>query len=283
MTTQNKDLIDRIDVREPCTESWDEMTGNDKVRFCSHCAKNVYDISAYTRERAEKLVRDSAGGLCVRYRKDDRGRVVTAPPRFTQIKRHAKIAASVLATTLSVASMAYSQGSPIVISDEAKVEKRDKEESNSATGFTISGVVKDMTGAIVAGADVRLFKQEKQINEERRSSSSGVFSFAYLDAGRYDLEVSSPGFKKSVIKNLQINSNLRSDIILEVEMHTEFLMGVVGYSDEDLIVPSPVDEISTTISLPNPSQLPLHSRSPMVLVPVEKPEAAKKSKKKLPK
>jgi hypothetical protein len=100
--TKKNSLLDRIDVREPCTESWEQMTGNNEVRFCSHCSKNVYDLSSYTRQRAEKLVRDSNGGLCVRYRKDERGRVITAPPKFTQIKRHAKIAAGVLATTLSV-------------------------------------------------------------------------------------------------------------------------------------------------------------------------------------
>jgi hypothetical protein len=34
-----KKFIDSIRVADPCHESWDEMTGNDRVRFCSHCAK----------------------------------------------------------------------------------------------------------------------------------------------------------------------------------------------------------------------------------------------------
>lgn len=120
--TKKNNLLDGIDVREPCTENWEEMTGNHEVRFCSHCSRNVFDLSAYTRQRAEKLVRDSNGGICVRYRKDERGRVVTAPPRFTQIKRHARIAAGVLATTISVASMAYTQGNPRLPNGKPSIE-----------------------------------------------------------------------------------------------------------------------------------------------------------------
>ena len=58
---------DKIKVMNPCSENWDEMIGNDHFRFCSHCAKNVNDISKLTRKEAMRLVRQSNGKLCVRY------------------------------------------------------------------------------------------------------------------------------------------------------------------------------------------------------------------------
>jgi hypothetical protein len=42
-------LLDRIRIASPCKVSWDEMAGDDRVRFCGHCAKDVYDLSALGR------------------------------------------------------------------------------------------------------------------------------------------------------------------------------------------------------------------------------------------
>jgi hypothetical protein len=64
--------LDRISVASPCTASWDEMRGDDRVRFCGHCQLNVYNLSAMTRQAAEQLVAQREGRLCVRfYRRTD--------------------------------------------------------------------------------------------------------------------------------------------------------------------------------------------------------------------
>ena len=65
-------LLEQIHVASPCTSSWDEMSGDDQVRFCSHCRLNVYNLSEMPREAAENLVRTREGRLCVRfYRRHD--------------------------------------------------------------------------------------------------------------------------------------------------------------------------------------------------------------------
>ena len=69
--------LDVIRVVEPCTESWDAMTGDARVRFCSGCRKHVYDLSAITRSEAVKLVCESAGPLCLRFSRTPDGRVRT--------------------------------------------------------------------------------------------------------------------------------------------------------------------------------------------------------------
>jgi hypothetical protein len=65
--------LDRISIASPCTASWEDMRGGDRVRFCDHCQLNVYNLSALTRTAAEKLVHDCEGRLCVRFfrRPDD--------------------------------------------------------------------------------------------------------------------------------------------------------------------------------------------------------------------
>jgi hypothetical protein len=69
--------LDVIQVVEPCTQSWDAMTGDSRVRFCAGCQKHVHDLSAMTRSEAEQLVCEPAGQLCVRFSRTPDGRVRT--------------------------------------------------------------------------------------------------------------------------------------------------------------------------------------------------------------
>ena len=45
-------LLEDVRVASPCNASWDAMKGDDRVRFCGECQKNVYNLSAMTRLRS---------------------------------------------------------------------------------------------------------------------------------------------------------------------------------------------------------------------------------------
>jgi hypothetical protein len=76
--------LDDVRIASPCRANWDDMLGDNRVRFCAPCAKNVYNLSALSRDEAEVLLRESeateaagTGSLCVRlYRRAD-GTVLT--------------------------------------------------------------------------------------------------------------------------------------------------------------------------------------------------------------
>src|SRR5450432_1276774 len=40
------DRLDRVSIAAPCSADWDSMPGTDRVRHCSQCNKNVYNLSA---------------------------------------------------------------------------------------------------------------------------------------------------------------------------------------------------------------------------------------------
>jgi hypothetical protein len=64
--------LDNIKIAAPCKADWRFMYGNERVRFCGQCSKNVYNLSALTREQAEDLILRNEGNLCVRfYRRKD--------------------------------------------------------------------------------------------------------------------------------------------------------------------------------------------------------------------
>ena len=70
--------LDRIRVASPCDARWSEMPGDEQVRFCAQCGRNVYDISRLGLSEARALVARAEDRLCVRlYRRED-GTVLTS-------------------------------------------------------------------------------------------------------------------------------------------------------------------------------------------------------------
>ncbi|MDB4959164.1 MAG: hypothetical protein JWO36_6733 [Myxococcales bacterium] len=69
-------VLDNIRVASPCTADWAQMTGDDRARACAQCNKNVYNISALTRDEAEALIVKHEGKLCVRYFKRGDGTIM---------------------------------------------------------------------------------------------------------------------------------------------------------------------------------------------------------------
>jgi hypothetical protein len=78
MTTRLPIVLDEIRVATPCQADWDEMSGDERVRLCGQCQKNVYNLSAMTRVEAEALVRENEGRLCVRFFRRADGTLLTS-------------------------------------------------------------------------------------------------------------------------------------------------------------------------------------------------------------
>jgi hypothetical protein len=70
--SHENNLLSRLRVASPCDASWDEMEGDEKVRFCRHCRKHVYNLSWMSRREAAAFVRQTEDRLRVRfYRRRD--------------------------------------------------------------------------------------------------------------------------------------------------------------------------------------------------------------------
>jgi hypothetical protein len=91
-------LLDRIQVASPCSEGWEDMSGNERRRFCGKCQKHVYNLSAMTSDEAEALVFETEGRICVRFYRRADGTVLTQDcPVGRQRKRRRWLAAVSLA------------------------------------------------------------------------------------------------------------------------------------------------------------------------------------------
>jgi hypothetical protein len=104
--------LENIRIASPCHADWDEMTGDDRVRTCGACAKQVFNLSEMTRAEAEAVISRRNGDLCGRFYQRKDGTILLAD--CTVGGSGARARSFVLATALA-AGAAYAKlhrGSP---------------------------------------------------------------------------------------------------------------------------------------------------------------------------
>lgn len=78
----NLSILKSLEVRRPCHESWEQMRGDEKSRFCAQCSHSVTNLSAMTQQETLSLVsRSTNTSLCVRYEKNTDGSIKFQPKR----------------------------------------------------------------------------------------------------------------------------------------------------------------------------------------------------------
>ena len=104
-TTRLPVVLEDIRIAAPCSADWDDMAGDERVRFCGKCEKNVYNLSAMTREEGEALVRQKEGRLCVRLYQRRDGTVITSdcPVGVRRRRLRARVWASLSGAAASAA------------------------------------------------------------------------------------------------------------------------------------------------------------------------------------
>jgi hypothetical protein len=58
--------LETLRIPEPCSVGWENMTGDDKIRFCNQCNKQVFNLSVMTHRQAEAIIAATRGNLCAR-------------------------------------------------------------------------------------------------------------------------------------------------------------------------------------------------------------------------
>ena len=93
----------------------------------------------------------------------------------------------------------------------------------AGVGGSISGTVKDPSGAAIVKASVTLINPSTGVRQSASADGRGTYAFPVLPVGGYVLEVNHPGFKpyRRTGIVLDANSSLRLDVVLQVGERTD--------------------------------------------------------------
>jgi hypothetical protein len=101
--------LDNIRIASPCTADWNTMTGDERVRHCGSCKKDVFNLSSMRRDEAEALIREKNGDLCARYYQRGDGTIILADCTIgkKQQRKRRVIAVGAAAMLASGVALAY--------------------------------------------------------------------------------------------------------------------------------------------------------------------------------
>ena len=124
---KTNDPLDHIKIASPCSTRWEDMTGDARARFCAHCQKNVFNLSALSATEAAALIRAKEGNLCVRLYQRADGTVLTADcpvgaaQVWQRVQRLVAAAAALMVVSLTLAFSAKGAEDQSVRRSRAKI------------------------------------------------------------------------------------------------------------------------------------------------------------------
>ena len=238
--------LSKLRIASPCSVDWNNMHGNDRTRFCESCELSVYNVAGMTANEIRILVASTDGRLCMRLRRRADGTVITkdCPVGLRGYqKRVARFLGAAMAAVLGLFSISYGQKEDKDTIDASKLKI--VHVTNDCSG-EITGTIMDAQGAVIQRAEITVFEGSK--GEKRKlaaavSNDEGEFRVPHLPKGRYELTVSSNGFRLLTVGNIVLSEVecLKMDLTMTVAE----LMGVVVTVDEVEAMPS---SIPTTIN-----------------------------------
>lgn len=210
--------LDNLFVATPCSADWDDMVGDDQVRYCAQCQLNVYNISEMTRAQAEKVIAASEGRICTKFYRRADGTILTKDcPTAIRVIRYkvSRFASATLGVLIGIVS-----GHSTVMADGHQsckhyiarvIHVTDQERVH------ISGIIKDVTGAVIAGAEIKITNEKTANKYTSKTSSNGEYEIE-LPRGKYNIRVEMRGFASFTQKgiDLQNGESLQLDIEMQV-------------------------------------------------------------------
>lgn len=226
--------VNKLRIAAPCHFNWENMSGDERVRFCQSCKLNVYNISEMTTAEVTNLITKTEGRICGRiYRRSD-GTVLTKDCPLgvrAQVKRATKFAGAVFASIIGLFSVAFSQtdkkkDETCKIVSQGKVV-RDKSKSELVS---VKGTVMDLNGAIVPNTKVIFINKATKKEIKTETDKDGEFKLKNVPDGIYEANFSYEGFKTYKIENLQLNKNESISFEVSLQPSNEIvLQGVVAF------------------------------------------------------
>jgi len=129
----------------------------------------------------------------------------------------------------------------------------------AATGGSISGTVKDPTGAVIRGATVVAVNVATSSQQTTSTNVQGVYVFPVLPVGRYDVEIRQAGFRP--YRRMGIAVDTDSSIRIEVTLQPGKRTDSITVSDNGAEPETVSSQMGEVIASKEMTAMPLNGRS----------------------
>lgn len=141
----------------------------------------------------------------------------------------------------------------------------------AAANGSISGTVKDPSGAVIPAAKISLINAAIHSEYTAFSNGEGFFSFPALPVGSYELTIEAAGFKNESKTgvNVDTDSTLTLDAVLALEVHSEAVSVEGSSSAVQIQVDTVATHLGELVTASQMTALPLNGRSYTDLLPIQ--------------
>src|ERR1700730_3388500 len=133
--------------------------------------------------------------------------------------------------------------------------------ARAQTSGKVSGVVRDKTGAVIAGAAVAATNSATGVKQTTKTDLRGSYSFPVLAIGLYEIEVTSDGFKpyRKMGLAIDINSAVVVDVTLQLGEQNQNI--TVSVTEDPVQVETTDTQLGEVIGSKQVAEIPLNGRS----------------------
>jgi hypothetical protein len=141
----------------------------------------------------------------------------------------------------------------------------------AAANGSLSGTLKDQSGAVVSGAAITLVNTALESEYKAISNGPGFYSFPTLPVGHYDLAIEATGFKTQKKTNLTIDADaaLKLDAVLMIDQRSESITVVAEAASVEAQVDTVATHLGELVTSAQMTALPLNGRSYTDLLPIQ--------------
>lgn len=206
----------RINIPTPCNEGWNNMTPNERGRYCGSCQKTVVDFTNYTDEELLLFFTEHKGQkLCGHFNKYQLNREINLPhqPHSTLYKW---IVAAGLAMMIVAAPVGNSFAkAPYSITAPINADITDEQDTTGNGKVNITGIVRSINELPIAQAKVIILYKGVSLGSTH-TNKEGKFTINNLTAKDYTINITHPDYEYRTIplNKEQINTQHIIDVVL---------------------------------------------------------------------
>ena len=127
---------------------------------------------------------------------------------------------------------------------------------------TISGVITDPTGGMVAGAKVTVTESNTGTKVPTVSGASGEYTAAFLLPGDYDIGVQMEGFKAFARKGVHVGAG--DHVVIDVRLDVGDVATSVEVREDASLLSTDTSSLGQAVTTKEVAELPINGRTPMI-------------------